>query len=302
MKTAVVTGANGFIGHHLVKDLVDNGYEVWAIVRSENTQNIGYTNVNIIKCDLDNIFSLKNIIGKDVTKGSIFFHLAWEGSDGESRADYELQMKNVIRTVNAAKVAKELGCAKIIVSGSVTQLLYRDYLRRDFATPEMVTCYAVGKMTAEYLLKCVCNEINIPMCWTYITNFYGEDDKTKNFINFLIDKYKKSITPILTPAEQMADFMHVTDVARALRYIAEGNSNNKSYYVGYGNPRPLKEFVEIIHQLIAPDIPSGIGLKEFSGESVNYEMLDYKKLGKETGFIPKIKFEVGIKKVIEARR
>ncbi len=298
-KKAIVTGANGFIGRYLVKELIKSNYEVFAVVRGKNTSSIQDTGANIINCDLDEIEHLADLIGRQ--KDSIFYNMAWEGNSGEKRKDYELQLKNAKRTVDAAKVASKIGCRKFIMAGSVTQLLYRDYLRRDNISPEMVTCYAIGKMTAESLLKCISTDLKMNYCWCYISNFYGEDDPTKNFINFLIDSYQKGETPILTPANQLADFMHVSDVAKALVSLERVPNTNESLYIGYGAPKPLRYFIEVIHNMIAPNMPSGIGLKSFEGMSIDYNSIDYKKLNRLTGFVPSIAFDVGIETVIKSR-
>lgn len=299
MREAIVTGANGFVGRHLIRQLINNGYEVFAVVRQNRFENIKDLNVHIVECDMDNISGLYLQIPK--LKDPVFYHLAWEGNSGDARKDYRLQLINAYRTVEAAKAAKQIGCKNFVAAGSVTQLLYRDYLKEDGITPEMVTCYAVGKMTAEFLLKCVCAEEKINLCWCYIANFYGEDDTTNNFINFLIDNYSNDVVPVLTPAEQLADFIHVDDVARALIILGEKVRDSISVYVGYGEPRPLKEYIEIIHNKIAPNIQSGVGLKKFEGKSVDYSLVDYKKMERQYGFLPHISFEQGIDSVIATR-
>lgn len=303
MKSAIVTGANGFIGHHFIKELSDKGYHIWAIVKNEqeNIENIkDISNVEIIYCDLNNIKTLAEMINID-SKECVFYHLAWAGNSGHLRGNYELQLLNAKYTVDTAIVAKKIGCSRIVVSGSVTQLMYRDYLRRDEFAPDIVTCYAIGKMCAEAMLKCVCYNIGLDLCWAYIANFYGEDDSTNNFINFLINHYMQKKTPELTPAEQPADFMHVSDVARALRILGERGKKRTSYYIGYGSPRPLKEYIQIIHDKIAPDISSGIGLKHFAGENIDFEAIDYQKFSRDTGFKPLISFEDGISQVINKK-
>lgn len=303
MKKAIVTGATGFIAKNLIEELTEHGYEVWAVVRNEQsdiTQIISY-NPHIVYCDLARI---DRIVDEHLIPAGVyecFYHLAWTGNSGEERGDYEIQLKSVRYTVQAAYVAKALGCKKIIVSGSVTQLMYRDYLRQDCITPDKVTCYAVGRMSAEAFLKCLCPSIGIDFGWAYIANIYGVGDKTKNFVNYLINSYSGGITPDLTPAEQLADFIYVSDVARGLRYLAERGKKNTSYYIGYGEPKPLKEFVEVIHRIIAPEIESGIGRKTFNGLNVAFDEIDYLKLNRETGFETEVPFEVGIRRVIDEK-
>lgn len=303
MKEAIITGANGFVGRHLVRELIQQGCKVWAIIRNDHKNNLeGINDIEIINCDMSEVEQLINKIQLKHPNDCVFYHLAWEGHSGTARGNYTLQIKNIQRTMNAANIAKQLGCNKFIMAGSVTQLMYKDYLFKDFVSPEIVTCYPIGKICADMMLKCVCKEIQLDYCWTYIANFYGEDDTTKNFINFLIDSYLDNSVPTLTPAEQLADFIHVSDVAKALVCVGEKGISKKSYYIGYGNPRPLKEYIQIIHDEINPSLETGIGLKPFEGQSVDYSKINCSSLSDDTGFKPEINFQKGILKTIAERR
>ena len=299
MKKVIITGANGFIGRYLVNELLNNDYEVWAVIRNEKSNVVGMPegNIHYVYCELNNIKELVHLIPE---RGfACFYHLAWEGNSGEKRSNYSLQLRNAEACVNAAIAADALQCKRFVGAGSITELMYKDYLGQDKSTPDMVTCYAIGKMAAEYLTKCQCNDLKIEFVWTYISNFYGVGDTTKNFINFLIKSYSERIVPQLTSGEQYADFMYVTDVARALIAVAERGHENTSYYIGYGQPQPLKEFVVLIKNMICPSLDTGLGKKEFHGISVDFDNIDYKKLQRDTGFEPSITFETGIEKTIK---
>ena len=270
MKGAIVTGANGFMGHHLVQTLIDNDYKVYAVIRSEESEVScidQLPNVKLVYCDMKNWDSLPEKI--DGAQIEYVYHLAWAGSSGDLRKNYELQMENVLSTCKLIEAMKRMQIKRLLVAGSVTQLMYRDYLTEDQISPEMVTCYAIGKISAEYLCKCLCTEYGIDLCWTYISNFYGADDTTNNFINFLIRSYTRGEVPSLTSAEQFADFAYVTDIARALMYACEKGKKNTAYYVGYGHPRPLKEFIIELRNIVNEKIESGIGLKDFNGHNVD---------------------------------
>lgn len=297
MKYAVVTGANGFVGHYLVKLLSENNYYVYAIVRNKNEDiaNIAnIKNVDILFCDMAEIYKLEQLLhGKTI---DYVYHLAWAGSSGELRTDYKLQMNNVLWTVQLIETIAKLNIKRLLIAGSVTQLMYREYLQEDDISPEMVTIYAISKINAEYLAKCLCTQYDIDLCWTYISNFYGADDTTNNFINFLIDNYLNNKVPTLTPAEQLSDFTYVTDISKGLMYACEKGKKNSSYYIGYGEPRPLKEFIIEVRDTVNPFIDTGIGLKDFNGKSIDFEKIDVKKLHRDTGFEPSISFKNGIKK------
>lgn len=291
--SCIVTGANGFVGHHLIELLAKEGKNVYAIVRDKgkiaNIEQI--RGIKILYCDMNQIEKLPELVEDKVEE---IYHLAWEGSSGNLRENYELQLNNVMWTCKLIDAAHKMGVRRILIAGSVTQLMYRQYLTEDGIFPEMSTCYAVGKISAEYMCKCLCTKFGIDLCWTYIANFYGADDKTQNFINFLIQNYSTNTVPKLTQAEQMADFTYVTDVAKGLMYACEKGYQNHSYYIGFGCPRPLKQFVEEVRNLINPNLDTGIGSKCFNGKSVDYRAIDVKKLERDTGFKAEVNFKDGI--------
>ena len=298
MKSAIVTGANGFVGRYLVDELIHRGYRVIAVVR-ENDRKISFLQDKsslIVPCDLANYTQLATKIPEG--EYTYFFHLAWSGSSGAARADYKLQLANAATSVDAAIAASSLGCQRFIGAGSVTELMYGPYLAQDGSSPDMVTCYAVGKIAAEYMCRCVSEEKKIDFLWGYLSNFYGVGDPTQNFINFVSQSYLQGKMPALTSGSQHADFLYVSDVARALANMAEKGVAGASYYVGYGAPQPLKHYVEIIHAYIAPQVDTGLGTKDFHGLDIAFDKIDMGKLTRDTGFTPEIPFEEGIKRTV----
>ena len=301
MKKVIVTGANGFIGKYLVKYLLEQNVYVIGIDKEENINNVTQsTKYYNIKLHLDELDKLKEY--SELENADVIYHLAWNGSAGDKRADYELQIENIKYTCKVVEMAQQLGCKRFVGIGSVTELMYRDYIPSDYSTPENVASYAVGKIGAEYFSKILCNKLNIDYIWTYIANIYGLGGNAANIVEYLIRCYGNKQIPELTKGEQLADFIFVSDVARALHLIGEKGESNVSYYVGYGSPRPLKEYVEIVRDLVNVEMDTGLGRKKFNGNSINFEKIDYRKIHDELGFFPHISFELGIGKMIDDLR
>lgn len=301
MKRAIITGANGFVGRYLARELARRGYELWCVVRSErdDINSLKGLDLQVVYCDLKDIAQLPEKI--HVRNFDCFYHLAWAGSSGEARKDYLLQFLNAKQCTGAAKAAWQLGCSRFAGAGSVTELMFGEYLKKDGSMPEMTTCYAVGKIAAEYMTKCVCTELGMDFLWGYISNFYGAEDTTQNFVNYLINEYSVGHVPMLTSGEQKADFMYVSDVAGAFAEMGEKGRTNCSYYVGYGVPKPLKEFVVQVRDTVNPSVATGLGQKPFRGLDIDFNRLDIHKLHRDTGFVPKVNFTEGIKKTLEWR-
>ena len=95
MKTVIISGAAGFVGYHLIKNLQEKGIFVIALCRpgsSHNRRLKEFTNLKIIECDTSHFLSLKE--GLQNYYPDVFFHLAWEGTTGEKRGNYAIQLAN----------------------------------------------------------------------------------------------------------------------------------------------------------------------------------------------------------------
>lgn len=299
-KKVVVTGANGFVGRYLIEILTKNDYQIFAVVRNKaNNLELLLNNdkIKIIYCDLDDYKNLGKLFSEK--EFDVFFHLAWDGSSGDKRSDYSLQLKNVQACVEAINTAVDLNCKRFVGAGSITELMYRNYIIQDYSKPAMSTIYAVAKMTAEYMCRCISVDKDIEFVWGYLSNFYGVGDNSDNFINYLLLSYLNNNVPKLTNGEQLADFTYVSDIAMGIFLLGEKAIPGCNYYVGYGNPKPLKNFVRKVHSMVNTSIEDGLGKKEFNGLGLDFELINMNKLYNDTGFKPLISFEQGIKETLD---
>lgn len=98
--------------------------------------------------------------------------------------------------------------------------------------------------------------------------------------------------------EQLWDFVSIEDVVDALFLIGEKGERNAFYTIGHGDNQPLYQYIEMIHKYINPKLPIGIGDIPYESDILPSSCVDLSSVYKDTGFIPKIDFETGIKKVI----
>ena len=92
MKTAVVTGADGFLGNCLAKHLLKKGYKVIGVGLDEKkVKNIESADFSFINAKFEEYINLKAMIN---CKIDYFFHFAWNGVFGEKFKDYSLQFSN----------------------------------------------------------------------------------------------------------------------------------------------------------------------------------------------------------------
>lgn len=300
MKKVIVTGANGFIGAELVKELTDHGIRVVAVVRSRNS-NIskikGLPNLTIVFCDMDDIHNLPNLVDdRDI---DTCFHLAWAGSFGDERGYYEMQMRNVRYAIQMVEAASQMGIKRFVGAGTLAEKDILNYHGKDGATPNAVSFYGIAKLTAHYMTKTECTRRRIEHVWCYISNTYAAGSTTNNFVMMASRLMLSGQRTSFTSGEQIYDFMYVTDTVRAMRYAAEKGRTNTAYYLGSNDPRPLKEYIKKIRDAINPNIELHLGDIPFNGNPLPLEAYDGKKLANDTGFVPKVSFEDGIRMTVD---
>lgn len=298
MKKVIVTGANGFIGSHLVKELVDNRIHVLAIGRPGRNNNLSVS--DFVQFMSVNVFELREHIHEFQGQGyDTFFHLAWEGSAGVSRADYDLQMKNALCTVECIKVAKQIGCRRFVCAGSIMEKEAMAVLNEQGSHPGMGYIYGIGKLAAHCMGKSVAASEDIEFIWGVITNAYGEGELSPRFVNTTLRKVISGETLKFTAATQNYDFIHVDDAAKAFRLIGEYGKPFCEYVIGSGDAKPLKNFIAELKESLAPESELVFGDIPFTGVNMPLEAFSTEQTENDCGFRPEISFSDGIKRTME---
>ena len=296
MKKIIITGATGMIGSALVREALKQDYDITCLVRASSSRikNILQDNrVHIIDC---NISDYKTIELKD--KFDIFMHLAWNKTTGNGRDDVDSQLQNIQYTLDAVRLAKRCGCN--VFTGAGSQAEYG--IQKVPLTPELPvnpeSGYGIAKYTAGKLAGMLCKQIGIRFNWMRILSVYGPNDGENTLISYVIRELKAGRSPELTKCEQIWDYLHCDDAARAFLAVAEKGVNGKFYPLGSGQGRRLSEYLEDIKAIINPDVELGFGKKEYYPHQPMYLVADVSELEKDTGWKADRGFYNSIKELI----
>lgn len=297
MKIAVVTGANGFIGSSVIKELLHNNYKIYAVVRCNHSSRLtGLENIEIVNCEMAEIDRIPELINQ---KCDVFYHFAWSGITGEERSDVDIQLQNIRYAVNAVNAAHKLGCTRFVFAGSIAEdeSLYAAYTGGN--RPGTIYVYGAAKAAAHIMCETTAAKLNIDYLSGKIINTYGVGEESARLINSTIRKCIEGISPEFTSGNQNYDFVYIDDVARAFRLIGENGRPFTSYVIGSSAAKPLKEFLLEMKKTIAPAIPFKFGDVSFTGINMPLSTFDCAKTERDTGFRAEISFAEGCRRTYE---
>lgn len=306
-RRAVITGATGMIGVALARQCAAAGEEVLAICHKGSLRNRVLQElpcVEVMEADIGEYAALAEEPWKK--RYDIFYHLAWAGTAGQARNDMALQADNIRCTLDAVELADRMGCQTFVGVGSQAEYgRHQEMLKPETpAFPE--TGYGMAKLCAGQMSRHICGQKGMRHIWARVLSVYGPCGG-QDMITVALQKLMRGEHVSFTAGEQVWDYLYSEDAVRALRLMAERGESGKTYVLGGGQSRPLREYLEVMYQVACSRIRQkgrragtiGIGELPYMESQVMYLEGDITELCRDTGFAPKISFEKGICKMLD---
>ncbi|MFZ3171875.1 MAG: NAD(P)-dependent oxidoreductase [Carboxydocellales bacterium] len=294
-KTAVITGASGFIGSHLVQRLNADGWDLHLIIRSK-------TNLMLIKDSLVYVTlhyhdgstnGLINIF-KSV-KPQIVFHLASLFLAQHTPKDIEPMMQsNIVFSTQLVEAMVNNDVFQLVNTGTSWQH-FKNY---DY---NPVCLYAATKQAFETILKFYTDTNALKVINLKLFDTYGLHDPRAKLFTLLQKVVEEQMPFAMSPGEQLIDIVYIDDVIEAFVLAAERLLEDKvkqkeDYAVSSGHPLKLRELVETYGKIIGKPLPIEWGGLPYRTREV---MKPWDKGVYLPGWAPKISLEEGIRKLIQ---
>ncbi len=292
----IITGATGFIGVFLIKEWLKQTCEIYAVIRpgSEKKKRIPQSErVHIVELSIDEYDKIPEVI----TKGDLFYHLAWEGTRAPLRDDYEIQIRNYNATVAAFQAARDVGCKLFVGSGSQAEYGKMSGVVDENSPCFPDTAYGKEKLHAFNSLADMAERMGIRLVWPRLFSVYGPYDYPGTLIMTCIYKMMRNEEVDISKGDQLWDYLYVEDAAQALVMMANCNSTSGVYIVASGYQRPLREYVLAIRNITGSNSCLRFGNSiDYEKEKINL-MPDPSKL-KKLGWKPNTTFQDGIRYMV----
>ncbi|KLL96062.1 UDP-glucose epimerase [Rhodococcus sp. IITR03] len=259
---AIVTGAAGFIGHTLVKRLLDEGYDVVGVdcftdyyntdIKRRNIDTIIDKNnkFNLVEADLRTVD-----LGALLSDAEVIFHQSGQPgvrkSWGNDFLHYtEMNINATQRLLEAARAAKNLKRLVYASSSSV----YGDaetYPTKETDLPRPVSPYGVSKLAAEHLCSLYAKNFGIPITSLRYFTVYGPSQRPDMaFTRFLRAAIDRSTISIFGDGTQVRDFTYVDDIVNAnLMCSQSAEAPGSIYNVAGGSNASVNDVLKVIEEI-----------------------------------------------------
>lgn len=299
MKKVLVVGANGFLGSKLSIELSKKGCQVVAFVDQrfpyDSIKNAG--NITIKEFILEEIESLNKI--PEIAGIDTLYHFAWTGVNAIVRNEAEVQVQNVMFGLKVMEFAEYNNIRRVIVPGSAAEVSCGDGVITGKETSAPSDMYGAAKVATRYICQAYARQHNIELIWTLITSIYGPGRNDNNLISYVIQTLLKGGKPSTTGLEQQWDYLYVDDLINALVLLGQKGVGGKVYPIGSGEHKQMREYVEIIRNLIDLSLPLGVGEIPYKNpDKIDNQVLDISALKEDTGFEVEYCFVKGISNTI----
>ena len=254
-----VTGGTGFVGSHLVRQLVDEGHDVVVLARSPSRASALPDEVEVVRGDVTDRESVREPMrGSDGV-----FHLAAWYEIGVDDVD-RMERVNVDGTRNVLALVDELDVPKAVYTSSLA--VFSDTNGRcpdesyRYDGPHLST-YDRTKWEAHYEVADPMMDAGLPLVVVMPGAIYGPGDEGPT--KLLWDAYLRGDLLVI-PRETGYCWGHVEDVARAHRLAMDRGEPGEEYIVA-GEPATLVETLDVAERVTGVPAPRAVSPALFRG-------------------------------------
>ena len=235
-KRVLVTGANGYIGRHVVKELLDNNFEVYAAdFRFDGLDSRAHQVTT-------EIFSGSETIYDELGRPDICIHLAWRNGFVHNSESHIVDLPNHYIFL---KHMIEGGLPQLIVMGSMHEVGYWEGAIDENTPTKPMSLYAIAKNSLREMIDIFVKQHNTIFQWTRGFYIIGDDLRSNSIFSKIVQAEKEGKDKFpFTTGKNLYDFITVDGLAKQIVAVASQTEVDGIINCCTGNPVSLADEVE----------------------------------------------------------
>jgi dTDP-glucose 4,6-dehydratase len=306
----LVTGGAGFIGSHLVRTLLADGYPAYQGVEVTVYDKLTYAgnvaNLAPVLFSDRYTFVHGDILDTALLNEVLPGHDAVLNLAAESHVDRSITGAAEFMTTNAvgvqtlldaclrAKIARVVQVSTDEVYGSIPEGSFRETDRLEPNSP-----YAAAKAGGDLIARSYVITHGLDVVVTRCTNNYGPYQYPEKVIPLFVTNLMDSLkVPLYGDGLNIRDWLHVDDHCRALMLVLAKGRTGEYYNIGGGTELTNRDLTERLLAACGKDWSSVTPVEDRKGHDRRYS-LDDTKLREELGYAPQTDFDAGLAATVE---
>ena len=238
----LITGATGFVGRHVINELLKYDHQIIAVVRDKDLITLLSEAIKIIELDLDNLQKDKNYFS-ELSSPDLLLHLAWQGLPNY-KEKFHLE-KNLPSHSAFLKNMVANGLQNLVVTGTCFEYGMKEGCLSEDIESNPQNPYAIAKDKLRRFLEELQKHNSFNLKWIRLFYMYGKGQNPNSLLSQLEKAIQNGDTVFnMSGGEQLRDYLPIEKVGENIVSIALQNKTNGIINCCSGVPIKIKTFVE----------------------------------------------------------
>jgi nucleoside-diphosphate-sugar epimerase len=292
----LVTGASGFIGASLTRELIAAGHEVHLTLRGESPRwRLAGLEGRCAEhaADLRDLAAVRRAV--EAARPEIIYHLAAHGALHHQRDRAAILASNLFGTCNLLEALDGRDYRMLVQAGSSSEYGHKPQAMREDDRPEPRTDYAVSKAAATMLCQAAAYR-GRPATTVRVFSAYGPWEDPSRLVPYVMDCCLRGERPRVTSGRQPRDFVYVGDCVELFQQAAYAPAaQGRILHAASGRQQTVREMVETIVEVCAPGrLTAEFGAEPQRSDEPHAWFGDIERTAELTGWRPRHDLRSGI--------